>query len=287
MKQTLLLASIAAVAAGCCCRPACNCGSAKLYFPDDPVPEAPTEKIALFNGKDYDGWDLWMRKDPFAKPAEEVFTVKDGAMHITGEGFGGCTTKKAYKDYHLKMQFRFTGDAFANRKGKTADGGLLFHCIGPEGQYSGIWHLSFECNIIQGRTGDLIVVGNMKDHPSLMRAKAFVNDKGCWVPYPNSRTAIRSLVGCGRVNSFFYDDSWKDVETQPAVPPERPYGEWNDLEVICAGDTAEYIFNGKTVLKLFDLAPSAGRIQLQSECHGIEYRNITIEPIAPKTQEKE
>jgi hypothetical protein len=45
--------------------------------------------------------------------------------------------------------------------------------------------------------------------------------------------------------------------------------------------------NGKTVLKLFDLAPSAGRIQLQSECHGIEYRNITIEPIAPKTQEKE
>ena len=71
-------------------------------------------------------------------------------------------------------------------------------------------------------------------------------------------------------------------QAQPVVPPERPYGEWNDLELICAGDTAEYILNGKTVLKIFDLAPSAGRIQLQSECHTIEYRNITIEPIAAK-----
>ena len=55
-----------------------------------------------------------------------------------------------------------------------------------------------------------------------------------------------------------------------------------DGELICSGDTAEYILNGKTVLKLFDLVPAAGRIQLQSECHTIEYRNITIEPVAQK-----
>ena len=279
IKTFSVLASLAAIAAGCCSFCTCTCAD-RRYFPDDPVPVAPTEKIALFNGENYDGWDLWMKKDPFAKPAEEVFTVKDGAMHITGEGFGGCTTKEAYKDYHLKMQFRFTGEGFAGRKGKTADGGLLFHCVGPEGVYGGIWHLSFECNIIQGRTGDLIVVGNMKDYPTLLRAKAFTDDKGRWVPYPNSKTEVRSLIGRGRVDNLYYDPNWKDVDTQPVVPPERPYGEWNDLELICSGDTAEYILNGKTVLKLFDLMPAAGRIQLQSECHTIEYRNITIEPIA-------
>ena len=280
MNKLTAFTLLAAMTAGCCCN--CPCGANRRYFPGDPTPVAPTEKVALFNGKDYDGWDLWMRKDKFARPAEEVFTVKDGAMHITGEGFGGATTKKAYRDYHLKMQFRFTGDGFASRKGKTADGGLLFHCIGPEGLYGGIWHLSFECNIIQGRTGDLIVVGNMKDHPTLLRAKAYTDDKGHWVPYPNSMTQVKSLIGCGRVDNLYYDPNWKDVETQPVVPPERPYGEWNDLELICAGDTAEYILNGKTVIKLFDLAPSAGRIQLQSECHAIEYRNISIEPIAAK-----
>ena len=281
MKKMSILAFLAMCAAGCCCFCTCRCAD-RQYFPDDPVPVAPTEKIALFNGENYDGWDLWMKKDDFAKPAEEVFTVKDGAMHVTGMGFGGATTKQAYKDYHLKMQFRFTGEGYARRKGRTADGGLLFHCIGPEGLYSGIWHLSFECNIIQGRTGDLIVVGNMKDYPTLLRAKAFTDDKGRWVPCPNAKTGVKSLIGCGRVDNFFYDPNWKDVETQPVVPPERPYGEWNDLELICSGDTAEYILNGKTVLKLFDLVPAAGRIQLQSECHTIEYRNITIEPVAKK-----
>ena len=281
MQRAIMFASLAALAAGCCSFCTCTCAD-RPFFPDDPVPVAPTEKIALFNGENYDGWDLWMKKDDFAKPAEEVFTVKDGAMHVTGKGFGGATTKQAYKDYHLKMQFRFTGEGYARRKGKTADGGLLFHCIGPEGLYGGIWHLSFECNIIQGRTGDLIVVGNMKDYPTLLRAKAFTDDKGRWVPCPNAKTGVKSLIGCGRVDNFFYDPNWKDVETQPVVPPERPYGEWNDLELICSGDTAEYILNGKTVLKLFDLVPAAGRIQLQSECHTIEYRNITIEPVAKK-----
>lgn len=272
----LLAVTFAAVCHGAC---ECACGCDRRYFKDDPVPVAPTEKISLFNGRNYEGWDLWMQKSSFAKPAEEVFTVKDGAMHVTGEGFGGCTTKQAYKDYHLKMQFRFVGEAFNGRKGKTADGGLLFHCIGPEGVYGGIWHLSFECNIIQGRTGDLIVVGNMAKYPTLLRAKAFVNDKGRWEPNPNGGTKVLSLIGCGRVDNIQYDGTWKDVETQPHVPPERPYGEWNDLELICNGDTAEYILNGKTVLKLFDLAPAAGRIQLQSECHAIEYRNITLEPV--------
>ena len=37
---------------------------------------------------------------------------------------------------------------------------------------------------------------------------------------------------------------------------------------------------------LFDLAPAAGRIQLQSECHAIEYRNITIEPVAKSPSQK-
>lgn len=255
----------------------CSKTTEPKYFPNDPEPIAPTEKITLFNGQDYDGWDLWVRPDSFALPANELFTVSDGAMHITGQGYGGCTTQQAYKDYHLTMQFRFVGEAFANRVGKTADGGLLFHCVGPEGLYDGIWHLSFECNIIQGRCCDLIVVGNRKQYPDMLRVKANVNDKGRWEP-DVSKAQVRELVASGRVDNLMYDGTWKDDESQPTVAPEKPYGEWNTLELVCKGNTAEYILNGKTLLQLFDLEPAAGRIQLQSECHAIEYRNITIEP---------
>ncbi len=248
------------------------------YFPEDPDPIAPTEKIVLFNGDNYDGWDLWVRPDSFALPAEQLFTVADNAMHITGQGYGGCTTKQAYKDYHLTMEFRFVGEAFADRVGKTADGGLLFHCIGPDGSFGGIWRLSFECNLIQGRCCDLIVVGNPQEYPDMLHAKAYVDSTGRWEP-DTTKAHILNLNASGRVNNIMYDGKWEDVDSQSVAFPEKPYGEWNTVELICEGNSAEYILNGTTVLKLFDLDPAAGRIQLQSECHAIEYRNITIEPI--------
>ena len=275
MKQILFCLIMLVLAIGC------TTSNDQRLFSDDPVPVIPKKETTLFNGKNYDGWDLWMQASDVSKPASEVFTVQDGAMHITGEGFGGCTTQKAYKDYHLTMEFRYVDDAYASRKGRAADGGLLFHCVGPEGVYGGIWHLSFECNIIQGRCCDLIVVGNKKDYPDILHAKAHVDDLGRWEP-DESKGKVLSLTDEGRVNSVTYDGTWQDEETQPIVRPEKPYGEWNTLELICEGSTAEYILNGKTMLKLFDLNPSAGRIQLQSECHAIEYRNIKIAPIRKK-----
>ena len=82
-----------------------------------------------------------------------------------------------------------------------------------------------------------------------------------------------------RINSHYYDPSWADRADQRSVWPEKPYGEWNKVELICKGDTAEYLLNGITVLKMFDLEPCAGRIQLQTEYHSIEYRNIFIAPV--------
>lgn len=244
-------------------------------FDGDPTPKAPRKKTALFNGKNYKGWDIQINPRGLEGSPDEVFGVKDGAMSINGKALGGCTTKKAYKDYHLTLEFRFVGDAYASRIGKTADGGLLFHCVGPEGSGTkDTWHLSFEYNIIQGRSGDLIIVDSNPEYKGHLSAKAYVDDLGRWDPDGKLKE-----LKTGRVNSKTYDPSWKDVSDQPSVWPEKEYGEWNTVELICDGDTAEYILNGVTVLKLFDLKPCGGRIQLQSEFHAIEYRNIFIEPI--------
>lgn len=243
---------------------------------DDPTPVTPGKTISLFNGRNYKGWDLWLSPKQEADPVEEVFLVKDGVMHITGKGIGGCTTKNAYRDYHLKLQFRFVGEASGTRVGKAADSGVLFHRVGPEGGRDGRWPYSFEYNIIQGRCADLIVLGNEKENPGRMNAKALVDANQTWAPLTGKEVV---LTDSGRVNSYMYDGSWQDSASQRSVWPEKPYGEWNTLELICDGDTAEYILNGVTVLKLYDLKPSAGRIQLQSEYHAIEYRDITISPV--------
>lgn len=87
----------------------------------------------LWNGTDLDGWTTWMRepapssevpglkRDADGKYTEpigsgrdplKVFTVVsdlDGrpAIRISGEVFGELRTKRAFKDYHLKLQFKW------------------------------------------------------------------------------------------------------------------------------------------------------------------------------------
>ncbi len=53
----------------------------------------PKEKIALFNGKDLDGWYTWLQENKYQDP-KHVFTVKDGAILVSGEEWGGLTTER-------------------------------------------------------------------------------------------------------------------------------------------------------------------------------------------------
>lgn len=252
----------------------CSGPAQTRFFEDDPIPEEPKGTIALFNGTNLEGWDIWVNDQAPHGAADSLFTVVDGAIHVSGEGLGGITTKKAYKNYHLTMEYRFVGDAYANRVGKTADGGLLYHCVGPEGiGYNNTWHISFECNLIQGRTGDLILVNKNEDYMHILAATSTVDSLQRWVPEGGE---VLSQEGKGRINNLYYDPAWEDVDTQPVIWPEKEYGEWNTIELICKEDTAEYIFNGVLVNRLTGLRPAGGRIQLQSENHGIEYRNIYI-----------
>ncbi len=61
----------------------------------------PDRKIALFNGKDLDGWYTWLRDSHRADP-KRVFAVTDsGEIRISGEEWGGLTTRNSYRNYHL------------------------------------------------------------------------------------------------------------------------------------------------------------------------------------------
>src|SRR4051812_13564638 len=78
----------------------------------DPI--APTdETIVLFNGKDLTGLRTWLKESKGEDP-KKVFTVRDGVIHASGEGNGYVATDKAYRDYHLSVEYRW---------GKKTDGG--------------------------------------------------------------------------------------------------------------------------------------------------------------------
>jgi len=246
--------------------------------------EKVTERIELLTDGDIaKNWYTWLKGEGRDSDTNKVFTAEGSTLRVSGEAMGCVTTRKAYRDYRLSLEYRYVDNDVQLNKEDARDGGILFHSTGEDGAFWGIWMNSFECNIIQGATGDLIVVGDAKARPGVYRCKGRVDPdtkgKECQRWSPDGETV--SIVDWGRIRRPDVNLSWKNLKSEPLSPNERPVGEWNKVEVVCVGDKAEFYFNGMKTGEYWDLNPSSGRIQLQSEGFGIEYRDIVLEPASP------
>src|SRR5699024_7371179 len=75
-------------------------------------------------------------------------------------------TEEEYENYHLVVEYMYDEDHPESptvTRGVARDGGVLLHSQGRDGAYSGIWMSSIEVQIIEGGTGDFIVVGDGTD----------------------------------------------------------------------------------------------------------------------------
>lgn len=235
---------------------------------------------ALFNGKDLSGWYTFLKGRGRNKDPKGVFSVKDGVIRITGEEFGSLITEEEFGDYHLSLEYRFTGGRqFPPKVGFAPDSGLLFHSTGPDGGYYGIWMESLEVNIIKGATGDFWGVGvRNSDRFSLSARVGKEKLGGRYAIHDPDGTSVFTIRGNKRVCRMDIARDWRDTNTVAIAVNENAFGKWNRVDLRCAGDTAVVEVNGKTVNRGFGIRPRKGRIQLQSEGCGIEFRNIVIRP---------
>ncbi|MFN0165292.1 MAG: DUF1080 domain-containing protein [Bryobacteraceae bacterium] len=234
----------------------------------------PIGRTRLFNGKNLDGWYTWLKDHKYDDP-HKVFTVVDRQLKITGEDWGGIASKNAYRDYRLVAEWRWGGPAHGKRAKAARDSGILVHGNGEDGAYSGTWLESIESQIIEGGSGDFIVVGAGKFNPSLT-AEVRTDAKGetFWQKGGEVRTRNR-----GRFNWYGRDPEWKDtLGFRGRVDVEKPAGKWNRQEVICKGDTITNVINGKVVNVGSQAKPSSGKIQIQSEGAEIWFRRIDLYP---------
>lgn len=69
-----------------------------------------TKKEVLFNGTNLDGWvSLTRDPEPGVTLAEPTFSVRDGALRVSGQPFGYIRTEKKYNDYTLHVEWRWDG----------------------------------------------------------------------------------------------------------------------------------------------------------------------------------
>ena len=274
-------AALVLALAGCVCDDLATPGPVDA---DDPAPKKVTRRIKLLeNGDIGKYWYTWLKgvqkrnEDP-----GRVFSAEGDVLKISGTDLGCVTTRDAYRDYRLTLEFRYVDNDVQLNKTAARDSGILFHSTGPDGSYGpGIWMSSFEYNVIQGATGDMLVVGNKNLCPGVYRCKGNVDPKtkGTSAQHWDPNGPEVEMVDRGRIRRPDVDLEWKNLKTQPLSPNENPIGEWNKAEVVCRGDRAEFFFNGMKVGEYRDLNPAAGRIQLQSEGFGVEFRDIVLSPL--------
>ncbi len=235
---------------------------------------APQRQMTLFNGRDLEGWYTWLKDTKYADP-KGVFSVRDGALRISGESWGGVATRQMYRDYHLVVEWKWGGPTHGDRAGKARDSGILVHAVGEDGAYDGTWLESIESQIIEGGTGDLLMVGGRRQPWLTVETRAAANGELYWqeggTPVAKDR---------GRFDWFGRDPDWKDVEGfRGRQDVEAPMGAWNRTEVVCDGDTVTNILNGKVVNRGSDASHTFGKIQLQSEGAEIWVRRVEIGPV--------
>jgi hypothetical protein len=241
----------------------------------------PAQVIKLFNGKNLDNFYTYLGspgkgQKPLGKnnDPEKVFTVQDGMIRVSGQIFGAFITEKEYENYHLIVEFKWGEKTWPPRLNAARDSGILLHCVGEDGAAGGVWMESIECQMIEGGTGDFILVGGKKS-PSLT---ARVEKRGReW--YFNPKGEPREFKG-GRVDWFGRDPEWKDMKGfRGTHDVEKPLGEWNRLECICAGDTITNVLNGTVVNAATQVSHRRGKILFQSEGAEVFFHRIELHPL--------
>ncbi len=237
--------------------------------------------LKLFNGQDLTNFYTWLGapkkgEKPLGKNNDplKVFTVGDGMIRVSGQVYGCFTTAKEYGNYHLVVEFKWGDKTFPPREKATRDSGILLHCQGEDGSF-GVWMPSIECQMIEGGTGDFLVLSNKQHQFSLTVEAEKRGNQHYYKPGAEPVTFTR-----GRFNWWGRDPAWKDVlgfRGQEDV--ENPAGQWNTLEVLCAGDKITNILNGKVVNAGTKCSHTKGKIIFQSEGAEVFFRRIDLLPL--------
>ncbi|MBD1362382.1 DUF1080 domain-containing protein [Mucilaginibacter sp. ZT4R22] len=222
-------------------------------------------------GDGMNGTPIGLNKDPL-----HVFSVEmiggQPVLHISGQMYGGLSTKQEFENYHLKVEFKWGDNKYEPRLKDKRDNGIIYHATGPHAQFWNVWMRGHEFQVQEGDMGDyysLSGVGmdiNTAIKPNPEKKEWIYDPAGPLVQFTSDRTPASTCLHRGNY--------------------EKPNGEWNTLELYCYGDKSIHVVNGHVVMALQNsrLSPkegtetgfSKGKIQIQSEAAEAYYRNITI-----------
>ncbi|MEO1448634.1 MAG: DUF1080 domain-containing protein [Bacteroidota bacterium] len=270
-------------------------------------PESTTPWTPLFNGRNLDGWDLylsipdssldvpeWPRNQTgaYQTPLKAydplgVYTIVDlpegPALRISGAVVGNLYSTRPYANYHLRARFKWGDIKWPWMQGRPKDGGILYHYQKPEGLAS---H-RHEFQIHAGDVGSYWARRTRVEIPGRLTSElpsAIIQAKPFLLPLvPNLGDTMAIFDPTHPPQSLAGNGQWAICLAHPLN--EQPEGEWNTLELICYQNHAVHIVNGKINMVILNahyqsgdslLPINQGLIQFQSEGAELFFRNVEI-----------
>lgn len=196
-------------------------------------------------------------------------------IKITGEIFGSLVSKQEFENYHLTFQVKWGEKRWRPRLNALRNNGLLYHSIGDFG--GGLWNTwmtSLEFEVEETNFGDFICIN---DKYVTAECPAEQKEDGKYYFTPNA--ALKKF-------------NWTSEETGRCFKSadfEKPFGEWNTVELIAFKNTNIHIVNGEVVNIVYNpkffngkewSAMTKGKLQFQSEAAETFYKNIKIKSIS-------
>ncbi|MCQ2389080.1 MAG: DUF1080 domain-containing protein [Kiritimatiellae bacterium] len=200
-------------------------------------------RVDLFNGKDLAGWTAVVDHDAtggYAAP-EPTWAVVDGAIRTTGTPFGYLRTKRTdFADGKLHVEYRWW------RKTEKPNSGVFVRIGAEHGTFLPTCH---ENQLCLGSAGDVLGL------------------------------AGAPIAGCAAGGAFTPEKPLSGISraAKKAESSEKPFGEWNVLEVELDGDVLVNRVNGVEQNRVKGVANRRGAIALQSEGGAVEFRNAWFE----------
>lgn len=204
-----------------------------------------SQAIALFNGKNLDGWHTDVPEMDTVKGLQSPFIVRQGVLVSLSNPLGHLITDKTFKDYRLEVEYRFP-----SRPGNC---GVLVHASTPRALYK-MFPQSIEVQLHHENAGDFWCIKEDITVPDMETRRGAKND---WGVADGKLRRIRNLT----------DGS------------EKPLGEWNQITIECLGNTIKVWVNGTEVNSGTNCTASSGQIALQAEGSEVEFRKVLLTPL--------
>ncbi len=207
------------------------------------APGLHAQQVPLFNGKDLTGFAAHLDFDvlgPYTA-TEPTWFVTNGTIRTTGTPFGYLRTKRGdYANFKLHVEYRWW------RETPKPNSGVFVRLAAENPSFA---PTCYENQLCRGKAADVLTLGGT----------VFANFEP-----PTSYNPAQPLSG---------------IRCSPHQKPdsEKPFGEWNIIEVEVKGNTLVNYLNGVEQNRVTGLATKRGAIALQSEGGAAEFRNVWIE----------